>query len=377
MMIGLWIAMAVLAAATSLAVLAPLHRASRAARSERDQALAIYRDQLGEVERDLERGVIGETEAAAARTEISRRLLRTGNEGTAVDGSNPRARAVVTSLVLAMPIAALVFYLFVGSPELPAEPLSARLSAPTDKQDIPTLVARIEAHLAADPNDGKGWQVLAPVYLRLGRYDDAVKAYGNIVRLLGPTAGRESDLGEALVSASGGTVTPQALEAFKQAAKLDPTSVRPRFYMALALGQQGQKDQAIAAWKALLNGAPDGAPWVAVAKTELARLEGGGPATAAAGAPSGPTAADVSAAAKLSTSDRSAMIEGMVAQLAAKLDANPADAPGWARLIRSYMVLGKTDDAKAALAKARNALAGDGPALASINDAAKAAGVPE
>jgi cytochrome c-type biogenesis protein CcmH len=377
MMIGLWIAMAVLAAAASLAVLAPLHRASRKVRSERNQALAIYRDQLGEVERDLDRGVIGETEAAAARTEISRRLLRAGNEGTAdAGGGSARARAVATTVALAMPIAALAFYLFVGSPEMPAEPLSARLSAPTDKQDIPTLIARIEAHLAADPNDGKGWAVLAPVYLRVGRYDDAVKAYGNVLRLLGPTAEREADLGEALVSASNGAVTPQARAAFEQAAKLDPTAVRPRFYLALALGQAGQKDQAIAAWKALLNGAPDGAPWVAIAKTELARLEGG-PAPVATGGAAGPTAADVNAAAKMSASDRSAMIQGMVAQLAAKLDANPADAPGWAKLIRSYMVLGKTDAAKVALAKARNALAGDGPALASINDAAKAAGVPE
>ncbi len=372
--------MAVLAAATSLSVLAPLYRASRAARSERGQALAIYRDQLGEVERDLDRGVIGETEAGAARTEISRRLLRAGHEteDDATAGA-PRARRIATYVIVAMPMAALAFYLFVGSPEMPAEPLAARLSAPTDQQDIATLVARIEAHLAASPDDGKGWQVLAPVYMRLGRFDDAVKAYGNVVRLVGATADNESDLGEAMVSANGGVVTSDARAAFERAAKLDANAVRPRFYLALALGQEGKTDEAIAAWKALLDGAPETAPWVTVARSELAKLEGGtGPATAdGAAAPGGPTAADVKAAGQMSASDRMAMIEGMVAQLAAKLDADPADGAGWARLVRSYMVLGKTDEAKAALAKARSALAGDATALAGVNDAAKAAGVPE
>lgn len=372
--------MAVLAAVTSLSVLAPLHRASRAARSERSQALAIYRDQLGEVDRDLDRGVIGETEAQAARTEISRRVIRAGQEDVEEGkAGSAGARRIATYAVIAMPLAALGFYLFVGSPEMPAEPLAARLQAPTDQQDIPTLVARIEAHLAAEPNDAKGWQILAPVYLRLGRFDDAVKAYSTIIRLAGSTADTESDLGEAIVSANGGTVTADARAAFERAVALDATAVRPRFYLALALGQDGKTDAAIAAWKALLDGAPKTASWVAVAQSELAKLEGGtatADANGAAGAP-GPTSADVQAAGEMSAADRMAMIEGMVAQLAAKLEANPADGPGWARLVRSYMVLSKPDDAKAALAKARSALAGDATALASVNEAAKAAGVPE
>ncbi len=372
--------MAVLAAATSLSVLAPLYRAQRTARSERGQALAIYRDQLGEVDRDLDRGVIGETEAEAARTEISRRVLRAGHEADAGEtAGSPRMRRIAAVAMIAMPLAALVFYLFVGNPEMPAEPLAARLSAPTDRQDIPTLVARIEAHLAANPDDAKGWQILAPVYLRLGRFDDAVKAYKTIVRLTGSTADTELDLGEALVSANGGVVSAEANAAFDKAAKLDPTAVRPRFYLALALGQAGNTDAAIAAWKALLAGAPETAPWVSVARTELAKLEGGSGMATAEGSPppSGPTAADVNAAGQMSAADRMAMIEGMVAKLAAQLDANPNDGAGWARLVRSYMVLGKTDDAKAALVKARAALANDATALASVNEAAKAAGVPE
>ena len=201
--------------------------------------------------------------------------------------------------------------------------------------------------------------------------------YRNVIRLAGSTTETEADLGEAIVSANGGMVTAEAHAAFERAVKIDPTAVRPRFYLALALSQAGKTNEAIAAWKALLDGAPRTAAWVPVAESELARLEGR-PATAATGeAPPGPTAADVKAAGEMSASDRMAMIEGMVAQLAAKLDDNPADGPGWARLVRSYMVLGKRDEAKAALAKARAALSGDATALAGVNEAAKAAGVPE
>ena len=275
-MIGLWIAMAVLAAAAALAVLAPLYRSPQGGRSERAQALAIYRDQLDEVDRDLGRDLIGDTEAGAARTEIARRLLRAGS-GASDDGGggNAGARQVATVAIIAMPLAALAFYLWVGSPQLPAEPLAARLSAPVEQQDVATLVARIEAHLAANPDDGKGWQVLAPVYRRLGRYDDAVKAYGEVVRLVGSTAETEADLGEAMVAASGGTVTPQARAVFERAAADDPKAARPRFYLALALGQEGKTDAAIAAWNALLADAPDNASWVPLARAELAKLEGG------------------------------------------------------------------------------------------------------
>ncbi len=372
--------MAVLAAAASLSVLVPLYRSSGGGRSQRGQAMAIYRDQLSEVDRDLDRGVIAESEAAAARTEIARRLIRAGGEAASDGGTGrERARRVAIIVAIGMPIAALAFYLVIGSPQLPGEPLAARLSAPPDKQDLPTLVARIEAHLVANPDDGQGWEVLAPVYMRLRRYDDAVKAYGNAARLLGATAQREADLGEAMVSASGGLVTAKARAAFEQAAKLDASAVRPRFYLAVALGQEGKTADAVAAWKALLDGAPDNAPWVAIAQAELAKLQGGasGSGNAAAEAPAGPTTADINAANQMLPADRMKMIEGMVAQLAAKLDANPADSAGWARLIRSYMVLNRPDDAKAALAKARAALAADATALASVNDAAKAAGVPE
>ena len=364
----LWIAMAALAAAACLPLLAALYRA-RGARDSTPPDVAIYRDQLGEIDRDLARGVMAESEAAAARTEIARRLIRADSESDVKPASPERSRKIAAALIVAVPVAAAALYLLIGSPAYQGQPLASRPVAPTT-QDIGTLVAAVEAHLAAAPDDGKGWEVIAPVYVRLGRHDDAVRAYSNTIRILGSTAAREADLGEAMVRASGGTVTAVARAAFERAHGLAPDEPRPRFYLALALQQDGPAGEAIAAWQALLEDAPAGAPWVPIARDQLAALEGAAPVP-------GPSAEDVEAAAEMSPEDRNAMIEGMVASLAARLADEPDDADGWARLIRSYMVLGRPDDARAAMVQARAVFADDPAGRAVVDAAAREAGLTE
>jgi cytochrome c-type biogenesis protein CcmH len=232
------------------------------------------------------------------------------------------------------------------------------------------LLSRVEAHLEANPDDARGWQVLAPVYVRLGRNEDAAMAFGNIVRLLGSSAATEGDLGEAIVRANQGTVTAEARAAFERAANDDPKDIRARFYLALADGQTGKTDEAAAAIRGLIAEAPPGASWVGGMTGVLAELEADGP-----GALPGPTAADVEAAQDMSAEDRAGMIEGMVAQLAERLQSEPGDAEGWARLVKSYMVLGRPDDARAALDEARTALAGAADKLALVENEARATGL--
>ena len=185
---GLWIAMAVLAAAASLSVLVPLYRSRATAGRSAAQALAIYRDQLGEVDRDVARGVIAEGEAAAARTEIARRLIRAGDEARDDAGAERRADARRGDRRghrhAARGARALSLHRLARTARRTACRAPRR---PIEQQDIATLVARVEAHLAANPDDGKRLGGVAPVYMRLGRFDDAVKAYGNVIRLLGST----------------------------------------------------------------------------------------------------------------------------------------------------------------------------------------------
>ncbi len=362
----LWIAMAVLAAAACAPLLLALGRARPAVGGAR-QAVAIYRDQLDEVERDKARGLIGDEDAEAARNEIARRLLHAGDgaaTGAAV-GERPRSLAAVA--VVAMPVLGLLVYLFVGSPHLPDEPLASRPDA-LELSQIRDLVATVEQHLATAPDDAKGWAVVAPVYMRLGRNDDAVHAYQRLVDLLGPNEARESDLGEAMVQAASGVVTPDAVATFTTAHNLDATQPRPRFYLALALGQAGKTDDAKAAWQSLIADAPKDAAWLPAAQEQLAALDK--PA-------SGPNTDQIAAAQNMAPADQQQMIDTMVAGLAEKLKAAPEDPDGWMRLIRSYVVLGRTADATNALASARAALGADPAKLQPVEDMAKQLGIAE
>lgn len=379
----LWIAMAVLAAAACLPLLMALARPVRATPANAP-ALAIYRDQLNEIGRDVDRGVVAAGDAEAARTEIARRLIRAGDAPVEPVAPQERLRKLATVAIIAMPVLALGLYLAVGSPKTPDAPLAARPDVQAEREVL-ALVNKVEAHLAAEPNDGKGWEVLAPVYRRLGRTADAVNAYTKAIALLGATAEREGDLGEAIIAASNGAVTPEANTAFERARQLAPDDPRPRFYIALGLTQAGRTDEAHAAWQALLANAPADQPWVQVAEQQLARLGGplpnspantpAAPAPASSAAVPGPNAADVAAASQMAPADRQAMIEGMVASLAEKLKTAPDDPEGWARLIRSYVVLGRRADAEAALADARKALAGDATKLAPVEATATELGL--
>ncbi|WP_018184156.1 c-type cytochrome biogenesis protein CcmI [Kaistia granuli] len=374
----LWIAMAVLTAAASLTVLIPLGRPARVQPAHAGAARSIYRDQLSELARDKERGLIGEGEAEAARIEISRRLLNSeAPDGDTRARPQPAYRLERLAAVIAIPLIAIAAYLYVGSPQFADRAATAaRQTEPTAMGDIDELIARVEAHLAANPEDGRGWEILSPIYMRLGRFDDAVRAMGNTKRLLGSTAERESLYGEALTRASGNVVTEDARSAFEKALKFDPQEARARFYLALSLGQSGRKDEAIAAWTALIASAPADAQWLSAAEAELAQLKPTAtvPETPATVAP-GPTAADVAAAVGQTPAERQEMIEGMVAGLAARLETEPTDVEGWERLLRAYTVLGRPADAEAALERARAKLVEQPERLAVVEKAAKDIGI--
>ena len=106
-----------------------------------------------------------------------------------------------------MPIGAAALYLALGSPQLPGQPLAERAGAVRQDRSIQNLVSQVEAHLERNPNDARGYEVVAPVYLRLGRFEDAVRARRNALGYGGETAQRQADLGEALAAAANGIVT--------------------------------------------------------------------------------------------------------------------------------------------------------------------------
>src|SRR5262249_37938693 len=150
-------------------------------------------------------------------------------------GATTRRRAAALAALILLPLGAGALYLALGSPQLPGQPIEARRETPSDEQrPILDLVARVEAHLEQNPDDGRGWDVIGRVYMRLGRYEDGVRARRNALRLLGKSASRQADLGEALTAAANGIVTAEAREAFDRASALDSKDVRTRYFLGLA-----------------------------------------------------------------------------------------------------------------------------------------------
>jgi len=369
----LWILIAVMTAVAALSILVPMSRKrpSEEAAGQMTADEAVYRQQLEEIEKDLERGLVDDEAATAARTEIARRLLAAherAERGDAAPKASWPLRFGQGLAVAGLPVFTLGLYLIIGSPDLPDRPLAARLSAPPQDQSVEVLVARVEKHLAANPQDGQGWDVLAPVYMRLDKPREAAMAYQQAIRLLGPSVRRMTDLGEALMIANDGIVSADARGAFEQAIKLDRTAVKPRFFIALALGQEGRTEEAIAAWQDLLKDADPQASWVPVARQNLAALDGA-PPPMAENLP-GPDREQMAAASEMSAADRDQMIAGMVAGLAERLASDGGTAGEWARLIRAYTVLGEKDKAQAAFEQASAALAGDQAGLSQIKETA-------
>jgi cytochrome c-type biogenesis protein CcmH len=377
----LWVILACLTAIVLLVLLRPLAGSGVAEPGREAFDAAVYRDQLGEVDSDRARGLIGEAEAEAARLEIARRLLAAdskarGQKGERKGGIAPRTALVAVALML--PLTALGLYLVFGSPRLPDQPLTARLEDPANDRNPAVLVARVEARLREHPDEGQGWDVIAPVYMSMGRYSDAADAYGNAIRLLGPSAKRLSGEGQAMVLENGGVVTEDARHLLTRALELDSTLMEPRILIAIAKEQDGKFAEAIDDWRALLA-KTDNANWREMVKKRIAVAEAhlaGKPVGEAEGSPSskmgsqggqGPSAADVAAAQTMSPADREAMVERMVQRLATRLEQQGDDLAGWLKLVRAYTVLDRKDDALKALARAKSQFAGNAQAIQQLD----------
>ncbi|MBB4218696.1 cytochrome c-type biogenesis protein CcmH, partial [Rhizobium sp. BK212] len=346
-----WILVAVLTAVVAVILLYPLLRGAKAAENIRAGEAAVYRDQLRELDRDLSGGLITPEEADYARAEIGRRLIAvSADEPVETPKPARHHRFTEAFVLLVLPVLGLCLYLATGRPDLPSQPLEARLENPGN--DVAVLITKAERHLAEKPDDGKGWDVLAPIYFRTMRVNDAQVAYRNAIRLLGPSPVRLDGLAETLMAVSDGVVTEEARQVLEQSLTLEPDNPRARFYIALSSEQAGRPDEARQAFEALAKQSPPDAPWLPLVNQHIA-MNGGAPVAvnpgAGSAAPGNPTQQDVAAAETMNAGDRQQMIRGMVESLDAKLSEDPNNFEGWMRLVRSYAVLNDKDRAAGAL----------------------------
>lgn len=369
-------------------------RGREASRAARDAD--VFRDQLAELERDVERGLLAEEEARGTRAEISRRLIAAVQKAERTEALGPAPRSLTvraaSAAAVAVPLFALAVYWVTGAPGRPDMPFAERPAAeqraalaslpgqarmsqaeaeelvaaqeggapaaarPETEED--RMLARLEALLAERTEDVEGRRLLADAYMRRGRFSEAAVVLGEIGRLLGPRAeaGVFAEQAEAMVLAAGGYVSPEAERALSRALALDERHPTARYYAGLSLAQRGRLADAIALWERLRADSPPDAPWIEVVEGTLAdarrALDGEGAGLA------GPSPADLAAAEAMSPEDRQAMIEGMVAGLEERLTSEGGSPEEWVRLLQARMRLGQVEEARRAFDLSQQALAG-------------------
>jgi cytochrome c-type biogenesis protein CcmH len=435
----LWFVLTIMTSVAAVLVSAPFIRRMERRRLNSSGDVAIYVDQLKEIEAEKAIGLIDAAQAESAMSEIKRRLL-------AADKSVDAASTALSSrerTLAAIGVSGIVVFGSIGlfaltanlepppaqsvasmgrfvadSGQSPAPqavtapppvasapqlvPGKTRAQAQSTLPPVEELVQRLVARLQRNPKDTEGWRMLGWSYFSTEHFVEAAAAYARAIELNPTVASHQSARAEALIKAANGVVTNEAKKSLDEALRLDPKDSRARFFNGLAEEQAGDKAAALKDWTELLSAIDLTEPWAAELKqrtSDLAKqLEGGpgqssspsGPATgtgAAAEAPktvatpsidqkeSGPRPEDIKRAEAMPPSDREAMIRGMVDGLANRLEQSPHDAEGWIKLIRSQSVLGETEKAKQALERALKAFDDDPTERKRIAEAAQQLGL--
>lgn len=378
-MTGLWIIATLMTVATLGALMFPLMRGRKFNTTRRgDFDITVYKDQLVEVDRDLERGLLSATQAQSARTEIERRMLAVmgepGSEKDEIDNSkntatmtgatNPGGVMLMIGVLAIVPLGAFGAYLSLGNPSMPDQPLAARAKqlneATEGRAQVAEMVAKLERQMEETPDDPNGWALLARSYQAMGRFEDGVNALKNLAILTDNDPEALIMLAEMLVEMDRGSVSLQAVKVLNKVKSVDPLDPRPYFYLGLERQQKGDFQGAVNEWAALLNNSPSNAGWVPEMQqriTSLVEKDGVESPKIVLLAPMvevpnqssdapAPSTEQMQDAAQMSNGDQQAMIRSMVERLATRLNENPDDLDGWIRLERAYRVLGETTKAE-------------------------------
>jgi cytochrome c-type biogenesis protein CcmH len=367
--------------------------------------LLIYKDQLVEVEKDLEKGVLSKSESDAARIEVSRRILladkRSKLEKQTVSISQNHNKIITFIILIFILAGSFSIYAFLGNPSLPDMPLQARLAeikenrsqrisqeeaellVPDEIIEAPSdylaLVSKLRIAMKERPNDIQGLRLLALHEFRLGKYRSARKAHLKIINVLGETATAKDliDFAEVMIVATNGYVSPEAEFILRRGLEMKPNDGRARYYSGLSMAQSGRPDVTLRLWENLLDEGPDDAPWIPLIKEQIvdvARLVG---VNLAQDQLPGPTSEQINSAETMSDVDRKEMIQGMVSSLSNRLANEGGTVNEWARLIRALGVLGETANASKIWIEAQTIFERNSSDIEILREAARAAKVSQ
>ena len=300
-MIWFWVIAALLVLVALAALLRPLVSRTVRGVGDNEAMLGMFRRQLADIDTDLAQGRLLLDEAAAARAELTRRLLAEADRASKesdLAATSPTELSwrigAALGVVGLLPAAALAVYFVVGAPAAinsPAAASASRAAAPRDSAEVAAAVDQLKARLEHDPDHVEGWTLLGRTLTRLQRFAEAREAYGRAIGLKPDEPELHAELGEVLVLGARGTVTSAAMAEFAKSGN-DP---RARFYSAEAALQRGDAVEAKTALQALLADAPADAPWRQIVATRLAEIAPDAP-QAGSKALAGPTAQDIAAA---------------------------------------------------------------------------------
>jgi cytochrome c-type biogenesis protein CcmH len=273
-MIAFWAAAGLLAAAASILILWSARRAKPA--DEQSPETQLYARQLDEVEELHARGLLGEEERRAARAEAARRLLAAADKPRDAQTSTGSAgRAVLLAVAIGTPLVALGLYAAVGDPGREDQPYAQRLKQwrETDPASLePQALIAVAEQLAKErPTEPEIWRLLGRARLQVGDNFGAVQALERAARI-GNTAEDWAVLGSALTDANNGTAGPEAVSAYEEALKRDPTSAPARFGLAQAQAEAGDRAGAAAAIRAIAASLPPHDPRRPVLEAEAQKL---------------------------------------------------------------------------------------------------------
>jgi cytochrome c-type biogenesis protein CcmH len=398
---GFW-AVALLMAA---GVAGLLVQALRRSRTEADAVavdLAVYKDQLAEVERDLARGTLTVDEAGRLRAEIGRRVLDLDRAAPPVAGQSVApVMPLVVVLGLVLLGGSVGAYWYLGAPGYPDLPITKRIALsdalmanrpgqaeavaaipeaaePADLDpSYKELIDKLRAAVAANPDDPRGLELLARNEAALGQFAAAEAAQRQLIAVKGDTAtgADHAALAEIMAAAAGGYVSPEAEVALQAALTLDPTEPLARYYAGLMFIQSGRYDRGFQLWRDLLENGPQDAPWVETLRAEIGDVAWRAGVDYAVPEAQSPSAGDIAAAAEMAPEDRQAMIEGMVAQLSDRLATEGGDVEDWERLIRSLAVLERLPEAQTIYDEAKVKFEGRPAELSFLRQAAVESGI--
>ena len=381
----LWLIFMLLILASLAVLMAPfVMGAVREAPPRVDYDIVVYRNQLAEIDQEIERGLLTPEEAEAARAEVHRRMLAAEDAeldrpaAAPADGKRWRLAAVIAVAVI-VPVGATAVYAALGSPGLPGKPYAWRLTH--DPEFVTASTADKLAQLLQSSPTAAGYRRLAQMYFESRNYDQAADADRKAVELGSSDSGTWSELGESVVMANNGAVIPEALLAFTNALASDPGNARSRFYIGLAESQIGNLKKAVGIWRDLVDHGDPNASWQPLVRQHIEAVakQGGFDAASVPSSPPDAKAMNVALTAMTNAmhiqgsagvaptpaavpanqappsaapNDKDTMIHAMVDRFAAKMQADPGNVAGWQRLAHAYVVLHETGKAREAVAHA-------------------------